>query len=194
MRKLQAIRQAGAIVHDIVLAPLTRDDLEQLIADSLHCEPGHASPLAGWSSEKTTGNPFFAIQFISRSVRRGTTRLSSPPNSSGAGSSIAFTLRVIPTMSWTLWWGSLNRLPAETQKALQQLACLGNSADFAMLRMVYQDSSERDAWTALGSGPNRPDFPLGRFLQVPPRPRAGSGVLPDPRGIAARRPICESAC
>jgi hypothetical protein len=35
--------------------------------------------------------------------------------------------------------GKLSRLPAETQNALQQLACLGNSAEFAMLRMAYHD-------------------------------------------------------
>src|SRR5262249_43196853 len=38
MRKLEAIRKAGAIVQDIVLAPLTHDDLGQLIADSVHYE------------------------------------------------------------------------------------------------------------------------------------------------------------
>src|ERR671919_3218937 len=38
MRQLEAMRQAGAILQDIVLAPLTREDLAQLVADSLHCE------------------------------------------------------------------------------------------------------------------------------------------------------------
>jgi len=38
--------------------------------------------------------------------------------------------------------GKLNRLPVETQQALQQLACLGNSAEFAILRMVHADSTE----------------------------------------------------
>ena len=38
MRKLDAIRRAGAAVRDIVLAPLTYEDLEQLISDSLRCE------------------------------------------------------------------------------------------------------------------------------------------------------------
>jgi len=49
----------------------------------------------------------------------------------------------------------LNRLPVETQKALQQLACLGNSAEFVMLRMVYQDSSEEMhglLWEAVRAG------------------------------------------
>jgi hypothetical protein len=35
MRKLEAIREAGATVHEIMLAPLTREGLGQLIADAL---------------------------------------------------------------------------------------------------------------------------------------------------------------
>src|SRR3984893_6713797 len=46
MRKLEAIRQAGAIVREIMLAPLVCEDLGQLVADSLHCEPKRATPLA----------------------------------------------------------------------------------------------------------------------------------------------------
>src|SRR5262249_32779174 len=65
MRKLDAMRQAGAIFQDIVLAPLSCQDLGRLIADSLHCEPQRASPLAQLIHDKTGGNPFFAIQFIS---------------------------------------------------------------------------------------------------------------------------------
>ena len=64
--------------------------------------------------------------------------------------------------------GKLNRLPTETQKALQQLACLGNSADFAMLRMVYQDSEDEmhgHLWEAVRTGL---DFSLREFLQLPP--------------------------
>src|SRR5262249_16084566 len=34
VRRLDAIRKSGAAVQDIVLAPLTREDLEQLIGDS----------------------------------------------------------------------------------------------------------------------------------------------------------------
>src|SRR3954464_6792219 len=55
MRKLQAMRQAGAIVHDIILAPLTRADLEELIVESLHCQRGRAEPLAALIEERTTG-------------------------------------------------------------------------------------------------------------------------------------------
>ena len=43
MRRLEAIRKAGAIVQEIALAPLACEDLGQLIADSLHCEPERAT-------------------------------------------------------------------------------------------------------------------------------------------------------
>src|SRR6185295_5085035 len=46
MRTIAAIRQAGARVADIVLTPLTHQDLGQLLADALHCEPKHAARLA----------------------------------------------------------------------------------------------------------------------------------------------------
>src|SRR5262249_10431146 len=65
MRKLEAMRRAGAILQDIVLAPLTCDDLGQLIADSVHSESERITPLAQLIHEKTSGNPFFAIQFNS---------------------------------------------------------------------------------------------------------------------------------
>ena len=51
--------------------------------------------------------------------------------------------------------GKLNRLSAETQNALQKLACLGNDAEFTMLRIVYQDSEEEmhgQLWEAVRAG------------------------------------------
>ena len=66
MRKLEAIRQAGARVQEIILAPLAREDLDRLIADvsSLRTGAGHPAG-ADWSTRRPAGNPFFAIQFIS---------------------------------------------------------------------------------------------------------------------------------
>jgi len=154
MRKLEAMRQAGAILQDIILAPLTREDLAQLIADSLHCEPERATPLAQLIHDKTTGNPFFAIQFFSELAEEG---LLTFDHDKGRWS---WDLNRIYAKGYTdnvvdLMVGKLNRLPVETQKALQQLACLGNSAEFAMLRMVYQDSDEEmhgQLWEAVRAG------------------------------------------
>ncbi len=153
-RKLGSIRQAGAIVHDIVLAPLTRNDLEELLGDSLHCERGRAGTLAELVEEKTTGNPFFAIQFLSALFEEGLLVFDH------AEGQWCWDLNRIHAKGYTdnvvdLMVGKLNRLPTETQQALQQLACLGNSADFVMLRTVYQDSIEEmhgQLWEAVRTG------------------------------------------
>ena len=141
MRKLQEIRLAGATVHDIVLAPLTRHDLEDLVADSLNCERGRAAPLAELVEKKTTGNPFFAIQFLSALADESLLTFDY------AKGQWSWDLSRIHAKGYTdnvvdLMVGKLSRLPAEAQTALHQLACIGNSVDFSTLRMVYQDSGE----------------------------------------------------
>jgi serine/threonine protein kinase len=154
MRKLQAMREVGALLQNIVLAPLTGDDLQQLISDSLHCERERAGPLAELIEEKTTGNPFFAIQFISNLFEEG---LLVFDHVEGRW---RWDLNRIHAKRYTdnvvdLMVGRLNRLPLGTQKALRQLACLGNTADFPTLRMVYQDADEQmhgQLWEAVRTG------------------------------------------
>jgi serine/threonine protein kinase len=74
VHKLEAIRQSGAMVHEVILAPLARRDLTQLVEDCLHCEAEQATPLAQLIHKKTAGNPFFRhpIYFCAR--RRGLAR------------------------------------------------------------------------------------------------------------------------
>jgi hypothetical protein len=98
MRKLEAIHQAGATVQEIVLAPLGREDLEQLIEDSLHCEPERAASLARLLHDKTAGNPFFAIQFLSSLAEDGLVKFD---HRDGLGTSIGSTPRVTLITWWT---------------------------------------------------------------------------------------------
>src|SRR5436309_14292066 len=71
MRKLEAIRSAGANVQEIALAPLAGEHVRQLVADALRCDLARAAPLAQLVHGKTAGNPFFAIQFISSLAEEG---------------------------------------------------------------------------------------------------------------------------
>jgi len=141
MRQLEAIRKAGALVQEIVLAPLAREDVGQLIADALYCDREGAAPLAHLVHEKTAGNPFFAIQFLSALVDEGLLTFDH------GAARWSWDLTRIHAKGYTdnlvdLMVGKLRRLPVDTQKALRQLACLGNSAEFALLAMVYEDSKE----------------------------------------------------
>src|ERR1700674_4181068 len=140
-RKLDAIRKAGAPVQEIILAPLTCGDVAVLITDSFHPEPERAAALAELIHEKTAGNPFFVIQFISALVEEN---LLTFDYDQGQWS---WDLNTIRAKGYTdnvadLMVGKLKRLPIETQQALQLLACLGNRAEFALLEMVSQQSSD----------------------------------------------------
>ena len=151
MRKLEAIRKAGARVQEIVLAPLAREDLGRLIADSLHCEPERAAPLAQLVHEKTAVIHFSPFSLFLRWPRRGYSL------SIMAMRRWSWDLNRIHAKGYTdnvvdLMVGKLNRLPVETQKALQELACLGNSAEISTLSIVHGTSEEEvhsDLWEAV---------------------------------------------
>ena len=138
-RKLDAIRQAGALVQEISLAPLARDDVEQLMAEALRCEPARAAPLAQLVHEKTGGNPFFVMQFISALADEGLLTFDH------VHARWSWDLERIHAKGYTenvvdLMVAKLSGLPVETQKALQQLACLGNVADVTILSIVLGTS------------------------------------------------------
>jgi PAS domain S-box-containing protein len=141
-RKLEAIRNAGANVHEIALAPLACEGVRQLVADALHCELEDADQLARLVHEKTAGNPFFTNQFISSLADEGMLVFDH------AAARWSWDLERIHAKGYTdnvvdLMVGKLTRLQAETHQALQQLACLGNSAETAMLSIVLGSSEEK---------------------------------------------------
>jgi predicted ATPase len=141
MRTLDAIHKAGARVQEIVLAPLGLDDVGRLVAAALHFERDAAQPLAQLVHDKTGGNPFFAIQFLTALTDEGllwfdpvTRAWQWDMNRIGARS---YTDNVV-----VLIVAKLKRLPANTQEALQRLACLGNVAEIATLALVHGETEE----------------------------------------------------
>jgi predicted ATPase/signal transduction histidine kinase len=133
--KLQAIRSASVRINEITLAPLARTHVTQLIADALHCEPQRSAPLAQLVHDKTAGNPFFVIQFLHALVEEDllifdheSGRWRWDPDRIHAK---GYTDNVVDLMV-----AKLSRLPADTQRVLQQLACLGNIATITTLSAV----------------------------------------------------------
>jgi PAS domain S-box-containing protein len=154
MGTLEAIRNAGARVQEIVLAPLGLDDVGRLLAAALHCEPEQALPLAQLVQEKTSGNPFFAIQFFTALAEEGL--LTSDP----VTRAWQWDIDRIRAKSYTdnvvdLMVGKLKRFSSTTQEALKQLACLGNVAEIATLTLVHGDTEEAmhaALWRAIRAG------------------------------------------
>ena len=175
LRTLEAIRKAGAKVHEIALAPLALDDIGRLVADTLRCELARGRPLAQLVQKKTAGNPFFAIQFISALAEEGLLAFDSDT------ACWTWDLARIRAKSFTdnvvdLMVGKLSRLSAATQQALKQLACLGNSAAIATLSTVH-GASEAEIHAALWEAA-RAGLVLREqgALRVSSRPRPRGGL------------------
>ncbi len=150
IRKVEAIRAAGAPVHEIILAPLGCEDLGRLIADATRSNPGSVAELAQLVHDKTGGNPFFAIQFLSALAEE---KLLAFADDTGTWS---WNVERIHAKGYTdnivdLMVHKLGRLPVDTQTALRKLACLGNTASTETLSLVHGASEEQvqsDLWEA----------------------------------------------
>jgi PAS domain S-box-containing protein len=135
-QKLEAIEAAGGKVVQITLVPLAPEHLQQLISEALRCEPERIAPLARLVHGKTGGNPFFANRFIASLAEEGLLTFDH------GAARWSWDLGRIQAKGYTdnlvdLMVGNLIRLTAETQKAVQQLACLGNDAAVATLSLIY---------------------------------------------------------
>jgi PAS domain S-box-containing protein len=153
-RTLEGLHASGAKIQNIILQPLTENDVVCLVSESLRCEPERVSSLAALVFEKTGGNPFFTIQFIMELEEEGL--LAFEPSAATWRWGVdrirakGYTDNVVDLMV-----GKLNRFPEATQESLKQLACLGNSAEFELLQMVYADSKEEmhnQLWEAARAG------------------------------------------
>src|SRR6185295_12560318 len=142
MRTLEAVRSAGGRIGEITLGPLAPEHLGQLLANTLRCEPEHSARLAQLVQEKTGGNPFFTIQFISSLADE---QLLTFDHDAACWS---WDLDRIHAKGYTdnvvdLMIAKVTRLPAQAQTALQHLACLGNVAKITTLSTVLETSPEQ---------------------------------------------------
>jgi predicted ATPase/signal transduction histidine kinase/GAF domain-containing protein len=140
-QSIAAIREAKVDVREIALASLSAEDVGQLVADALHCEPQRARPLAELLHEKTAGNPFFAVQFLTSLVDEELLVFDSTASAwrwdVGRIRAKSYSENVVDLMA-----EKLGRLSSAAQNALMQLACLGATADIATLALVGGQTAE----------------------------------------------------
>jgi PAS domain S-box-containing protein len=151
---LQKLDRAGGSVQKISLGPLLRNDIDQLVVDSLHCEPEHAKPLTQLIYEKTGGNPFFTIQFF-KALAEERLLVFNPEAAAWSWDLMQIRAQGFTDDVRDLLATKLSRLRASTQEAMKELACLGNSATVATLIIVRQESEEAlhtVLWEAVRAG------------------------------------------
>ena len=132
---LEEIRRSGVCLRELVLEPLSPAHLTQLVADTLRRPAEEAAPLAQLIHDKTEGNPFFAIHFLSTLYREGLVVYD------GDDGRWHWDLDAIRRQGFTdnvveLMLGKLKRLPTATQEALTSAACIGNTVDARTLALL----------------------------------------------------------
>ncbi|HVH47222.1 MAG TPA: ATP-binding protein, partial [Labilithrix sp.] len=141
---LDKLRSTDAVVRKIVLGPLDVEHVGQLITASLRCSARRAAPLARLVHQKTAGNPFFAIQFLTTLYQDGL--LAFERSTSEWQWKIAkihakgFTDNVLDLMA-----RKLKRLPCVARDALKLAACVGSRADLDTLAVISNQSHEETA-------------------------------------------------
>ena len=185
MQTLTAIRTDGAKVQEIALAPLGLDDVARLVSDSLRCDRVTATPLTQLVQEKTGGNPFFAIQFLSALAEDGLLRFDLDA-ARWIWDLDRIRARDYATNVAELMVGKLQRLSDRTQAALQQLACIGNVAEIATLSVVFGQSEEEIHASLLEAVRAGMVLRHGGILCFSARPDSRSGVCAHPRKRARR--------
>ncbi|MCA1458264.1 AAA family ATPase [Bradyrhizobium sp. BRP22] len=138
---LSEIRASRKRVREVDLAPLTRDAVGEFAADALRCEPAYAMPIAELAYEKTGGNPFFLTQFLQALAEEKLLTFDHDKRQ------WRWDLERIEDKSYAenvadLMVGKLSGLRDETRRALLELACLGSSAEVAMLSLVHGGSEQ----------------------------------------------------
>ncbi|AKI99168.1 Signal transduction histidine kinase CheA [Archangium gephyra] len=122
---LRELREEGVRMSQLRLEPLSREHVQQLVAESL---PGAAEstagPLAALVHEKTGGNPFFVTRFLLTLHQDGL--LSRTPEGEWRWDAAGVRARGYSDNVADFMVSRLRQLPVRTQQLLQLAACVGN--------------------------------------------------------------------
>lgn len=190
---LDEIQQSETVITSILLSPLTIEDLNNFVADSLCLEPKTTRLMGEFIHQITQGNPFFSNQLLKSWHENGWVIFD------WASRSWKFDLVEIQSQSHTqdvveFMSTKLKRLPIETQSVLKFAACLGNSFELLMLSVISEQSPIEIAsqlYPALQEGiiilkTEQPEF---QDLSIPTQTyqflhdriqQAAYGLIPDP--------------
>ncbi|WNG53039.1 AAA family ATPase [Archangium minus] len=137
MLSLEAVRKAGAQVTDILLEPLSQEQVEQLVADTL---PGAGrevvEPLSELVREKTGGNPFFLNQLLLALDQDGLLVRTAEGGwrwDAEGVRAMGYSDNVVDFLV-----GKLRQLPREAQRLLHLAACVGNVFSLSMLSTLSE--------------------------------------------------------
>ncbi|MEH1886368.1 ATP-binding sensor histidine kinase [Nostoc sp.] len=154
MLTLSEIQKTQATINKITLAPLSQDQVNQLVADTLKCPESLAWTLSVLIYQKTEGNPFFVTQFL-KALHQENLIQFDLEFGCWQFDIAQVTIQAVTDDIVAFMALQLGKLPPSTQQVLQLAACIGNQFDLATLAIISEQSQIETAaalWKALQSG------------------------------------------
>ncbi len=134
-RLLRRATITGAAAPVLTLASLTAADMTDLLADMLHLPHPAVQPLAAALYAKTSGNPFFTVEFLNALYREGALR---PDPQQGRWQWDTAAIRAHPASVNVVDFlaAGLRDLTQQTAESLVAAACLGNTCTLGELALA----------------------------------------------------------
>jgi predicted ATPase/signal transduction histidine kinase/tRNA A-37 threonylcarbamoyl transferase component Bud32 len=141
---LNEINKAGITLSRLILPALDHDHVNQLLSETLKCQPVKTTELASLCKKRTLGNPFFLKQFLRALYKE---KLIEFDNRQMVWhweidriGRMGITENVVDLMV-----NKTRKLSPATQTVLQIAACIGNQFKLKTLAMVYEKTPAETA-------------------------------------------------
>jgi len=148
MMTLESLRKENVQIKQITLKPLVFQDINQLIAESLHQNLKAVQSLTDLVMRKTGGNPFFVTQFLQALYEEELLTFKTfdvSKTSTALQYGWQWDIAQIEALNITdnvvdLMVGKLKKLPESSQAVLRLAACVGNHFDLYLLSVIFENS------------------------------------------------------
>jgi predicted ATPase/serine phosphatase RsbU (regulator of sigma subunit)/tRNA A-37 threonylcarbamoyl transferase component Bud32 len=131
------LKKAKATINTLCLANLQKGDINQLLQDSLKCQPKQSQPLTDLIYQKTQGNAFFTHEFLKSLYEQALlifdTQIQKWQWDIDKIKALSITDNVIELMA-----NKIAQLSLNTQNVVKLAACIGNQFDLQTLSIISQ--------------------------------------------------------
>jgi predicted ATPase/signal transduction histidine kinase/tRNA A-37 threonylcarbamoyl transferase component Bud32 len=167
IQTIEEIEKSGVLVNNIVLQPLSKENIIQLIRETLNDNTEKSYQLAELIFNKTGGNPFFLTQLLQTLYIENLLKFDFHTAAWQWDIKEIQTIGIIDKSVVELVANRIQKLPESTQKILKLAACIGNRFTLDVLSIVNEESfanTANDIYPALQAGLI---LPLSEAYRIP---------------------------